>query len=29
VLIIGSSRHVCLSHVLHPIELQNNRLQIH
>ena len=29
VLIIGSSRHLRPSHVSHPIELQNNHLQIH
>ena len=29
VLIIGSSRRLRPSHVLHPIELQNNYLQIH
>jgi hypothetical protein len=29
VLIIRSSCHLCPSHVLHPIELQNNYLQIH
>ena len=29
VLIIGSSRRLRPSHVLHPIELQNNHLQIH
>ena len=29
VLIIRSSRCLCPSHVLHPIELQNNYLQIH
>ena len=29
VLIIRSSRRLCPSHVLHPIELQNNHLQIH
>ena len=29
VLIIGSSRRLCPSHILHPIELENNHLQIH
>ena len=29
VLINGSSCRLCPSHVLHPIELQNNHLQIH
>ena len=29
VLIIGSSRRLRPSHILHPIELQNNHLQIH
>ena len=29
VLIIGSSRRLRPSHVLHPIELQNKHLQIH
>ena len=29
VLIIGSSCRLCPSHILHPIELQNNHMQIH